>query len=97
MTRFYSFHYLFPFIIAALVIVHLIILHEEGSNNPNGTGNNSDKVSFHPYFIIKDFYGFFLLGLIFSFFVFFYPNYLGDAENFISSNPLVTPIHIVPE
>ena len=97
LTRFYSFHYLFPFIIAALVIVHLIILHEEGSNNPNGTGNNSDKVSFHPYFIIKDFYGFFLLGLIFSFFVFFYPNYLGDAENFISSNPLVTPIHIVPE
>jgi len=97
LTRFFSFHYLFPFIIAALVIVHLIILHEQGSNNPNGTGNDSDKVSFHPYFIVKDLYGFFLLGILFSFFVFFYPNYLGDAENFIASNPLVTPIHIVPE
>jgi len=97
LARFFSFHYLFPFIIAALVIVHLIILHEQGSNNPNGTGNDSDKVSFHPYFIVKDLYGFFLLGILFSFFVFFYPNYLGDAENFIASNPLVTPIHIVPE
>ena len=97
LSRFYSFHYLFPFVIAALVIVHLILLHEDGSNNPSGSGNNSDKIPFHPYFISKDFYGFFLLSLIFTFFVFFYPNYLGDAENFISSNPLVTPIHIVPE
>jgi len=80
-----------------MVAIHLVILHETGSNNSNGTGNHSDKVSFHPYYIIKDLYGFFLLGILFSFFVFFYPNYLGDAENFISSNPLVTPIHIVPE
>jgi ubiquinol-cytochrome c reductase cytochrome b subunit len=72
-------------------------LHEDGSNNPSGSGNNLDKIPFHPYFIAKDFYGFFLLSLIFTFFVFFYPNYLGDAENFIPSNPLVTPIHIVPE
>lgn len=97
LTRFYSFHYLFPFILAAVIIIHLIILHEEGSTNPNGSGNNSDKITFHPYFIVKDFYGFFLLGIIFSFFAYFYPNYLGDAENFIMSNPLVTPIHIVPE
>ena len=97
LTRFYSFHYLLPFLIAGLVVVHLIILHETGSNSPNGTGNQADKVSFHPYFIVKDLYGFFLLGILFSFFVFFHPNYLGDAENFISSNPLVTPIHIVPE
>lgn len=97
LTRFYSFHYLFPFVIAALVIIHLILLHEDGSNNPSGSGNNLDKIPFHPYFIAKDFYGFFLLSLIFTFFVFFYPNYLGDAENFIPSNPLVTPIHIVPE
>ena len=97
LTRFFSFHFLLPFVIAGAVVIHLIILHEEGSNNPNGTGNNADKVSFHPYYIVKDLYGFLLLGILFSFFVFFHPNYLGDAENFIASNPLVTPIHIVPE
>ena len=97
LTRFYSLHFLFPFLLSALVIIHLILLHEEGSNNPKGLGNNSDKISFHPYFISKDIYGFLLLGLFFSYFVFFFPNYLGDAENFITSNPLVTPIHIVPE
>jgi len=78
-------------------MIHLILLHEEGSNNPMGVGSNADKTTFHPYFIAKDFYGFFLLSLLFCYFVFFYPNYLGDAENFIMSNPLVTPIHIVPE
>jgi len=73
------------------------LLHEKGSNNPNGVGINSDKISFYPYFIYKDLYGFFLFLILFSVIVYFYPYILGDPENFIKSNPLVTPVHIVPE
>ena len=97
LSRFYAFHYVFPFILVGLIFIHLLILHEKGSNNPNGISSDSDKISFHPYFTIKDLYGFFLFMILFSMIVFWSPNYLGDAENFISSNPLVTPVHIVPE
>jgi ubiquinol-cytochrome c reductase cytochrome b subunit len=97
LSRFYSFHYLLPFILASLIIIHLIFLHEGGSNNPNGIGLNLDKINFHPYFIIKDLYGYFIIFILLSIIIFYYPNLLGDAENFIHSNPLVTPIHIIPE
>jgi len=97
LNRFFSLHYLFPFLIAGLVIVHLSLLHTTGSNNPLGINKNVDSVSFYPYFYVKDLLAFLALVAFFSFFVFFYPNYLGHADNYIPANPLVTPAHIVPE
>ncbi len=97
LTRFFRFHFLLPFLLSALVLIHLVFLHETGSNNPLGFGASSDKVSFYPYFILKDLYGFFLLFFFFMLFVFEAPWFLGDPENFINANPLVTPIHIQPE
>jgi len=97
LNRFFSLHYLFPFIIAGLVLVHLSLLHTAGSNNPLGINKNIDTVSFYPYFYVKDLLAFFGLITFFSFFVFFFPNYLGHADNYIPANPLVTPAHIVPE
>lgn len=97
LNRFFSLHYLLPFILAALVCVHLMALHEHGSNNPLGIGSNMDKVPFHPYFTYKDLYGVFIFLIFFSFFVYFNPNVLGHSDNYIPANPLVTPSHIVPE
>lgn len=97
LNRFYSLHYLMPFIIAGLTIVHLSLLHTVGSNNPLGINTNLDSIPFYPYFYVKDLFAFFILLSIFSFFVFFYPNILGHADNYIPANPLVTPPHIVPE
>jgi quinol-cytochrome oxidoreductase complex cytochrome b subunit len=97
LNRFFSLHYLFPFLIAGLVIVHLSLLHTTGSNNPLGINKNVDSVSFYPYFYVKDLLAFLALVAVFSFFVFFFPNYLGHADNYIPANPLVTPAHIVPE
>jgi len=97
LNRFFSLHYLLPFIIAALVIVHLLALHVDGSNNPLGISSNSDKISFHPYFTIKDLLGFILFFIVFASFVFFAPNVLGHSDNYIEADPLVTPAHIVPE
>ena len=97
LNRFFSLHYLLPFILAAFVCVHLMALHENGSNNPLGIGSNMDKVPFHPYFTYKDLYGFFIFLIFFSFFVYFNPNVLGHSDNYIPANPLVTPSHIVPE
>lgn len=97
LNRFFSLHYLFPFLLAGLIIIHLVLLHNKGSNNPTGLDSNSDKIPFHIYFTTKDFYGFILLMIIISIFVFYYPNTLGDPENFINANPLVTPVHIMPE
>jgi len=97
LNRFFSLHYLFPFVIAGLVIIHLALLHEKGSNNPTGLNPNSDKVPFHIYFTTKDAYGFILLLILISVLIFFIPNTLGDPENFIKANPLVTPVHIMPE
>nr|NP_795754.1 cytochrome b [Dallia pectoralis]BAC58159.1 cytochrome b [Dallia pectoralis] len=97
LTRFFAFHFLFPFIIAAATILHLLFLHETGSNNPMGINSDTDKIPFHPYFSYKDLLGFvvMLLGLIFL--ALFLPNLLGDPDNFIPANPLVTPPHIKPE
>jgi ubiquinol-cytochrome c reductase cytochrome b subunit len=97
LNRFFSLHYLLPFLIVGLVIVHLSLLHTTGSNNPLGINKNIDTVSFYPYFYVKDLFAFLALVAFFSFFVFFYPNILGHADNYIPANPLVTPAHIVPE
>lgn len=97
LNRFYSLHYLFPFLLAGLLVIHLVLLHTNGSNSPTGLNPNSDKIPFHIYFTTKDVYGFILLFILIALLVFYIPNYLGDPENFISANPLVTPIHIMPE
>lgn len=97
LNRFFSLHYLFPFVIAGLVVIHLVLLHTTGSNSPTGLNPNSDKVPFHIYYTTKDFYGFILLLIFLSLLVFYIPNFLGDPENYINANPLVTPVHIMPE
>jgi len=98
LTRFFSLHYLLPFLIVALVVIHLIILHEVGSNNPLGISfKGLDAVPFTPYYIIKDLFGVVGFLAFFAFFVFFFPNILGHPDNYIPANPMVTPPHIVPE
>nr|CBH40109.1 cytochrome b [Ophiocomina nigra] len=95
--RFFVFHFLFPFILAFLSILHLLFLHETGSNNPLGIPSDYDKVSFHTFFTSKDVVGFVLFFVIFSWLALLYPTALSDPENFIPANPLVTPPHIQPE
>lgn len=97
LNRFFSLHYLMPFLIAGLTIVHLSLLHKVGSNNLTGINKNVEVISFYPYFYVKDLLAFFILLLIFSGFVFYYPNALGHSDNYIEANSLVTPPHIVPE
>jgi ubiquinol-cytochrome c reductase cytochrome b subunit len=97
LNRFFSFHYLFPFIIAALSLIHLALLHQDGSGNPLGIESSIDKISMYPYFIIKDFLGTVIFAFAFALFVYFYPNMLGHPDNYIEANPMVTPAHIVPE
>ena len=97
LNRFFSLHYLLPFLIAGLTIVHLSLLHKTGSNNPLGINKNIEAISFYPYFYVKDLLAFFLLLTMFSFFVFYYPNVLGHSDNYIEANALVTPAHIIPE
>jgi ubiquinol-cytochrome c reductase cytochrome b subunit len=90
-------HYLLPFVLAGLAVVHLIALHENGSNNPLGVSSDIDKIPFHPYYSIKDVFGFFLFAIFFASFIYFAPNLLGHPDNYIPANPLVTPAHIQPE
>ena len=97
LNRFFSLHYLMPFLIAGVTLVHLSLLHKEGSNNPLGINTNVETVPFYPYFYVKDLLFFFIFLSVFSFFLFFYPNTLGHPDNYIPANPLVTPPHIVPE
>nr|YP_009193321.2 cytochrome b [Acheilognathus majusculus] len=97
LTRFFAFHFLLPFIIAAATILHLLFLHETGSNNPAGLNSDADKISFHPYFSYKDLLGFVLMLMALTSLALFSPNLLGDPENFTPANPLVTPPHIKPE
>jgi len=97
LNRFFSLHYLMPFLIAALALLHLVLLHENGSNNPLGISSVVDRISFYPYFYVKDLFAFMLFVLFFSFFVIYAPNYMGHPDNYIEANPLVTPAHIVPE
>nr|AVP26542.1 cytochrome b [Cyanea nozakii] len=97
LNRFFSLHYLLPFVLAALGAIHIILLHSEGSSNPVGIKSDVDKIPFHSYFSFKDIYGILLLTSLLFLLVFFLPNILGDTENYIQANPLVTPVHIQPE
>lgn len=98
LTRFFSLHYLFPFLIVGIVFLHVLFLHEFKSNNPLGLNPHYlDKIYLSPYFIIKDFLGFIIYFIIFFYFVYFNPNYLGHTDNYIQADSLVTPAHIVPE
>jgi len=98
LNRFFALHYLLPFIIVALVILHVVALHTHGSNNPTGKDlKEEDKIPFHPYYTYKDLFSFGIYFAIFGYFVFYEPNYLGHPDNYIPANPLVTPAHIVPE
>nr|ABU68806.1 cytochrome b [Nycteris javanica] len=97
LTRFFAFHFLLPFIIAALVMVHLLFLHETGSNNPTGIPSEMDTIPFHPYYTIKDILGFLMMILMLLTLVLFSPDLLGDPDNYIPANPLNTPPHIKPE
>nr|UUL71585.1 cytochrome b [Aromia bungii] len=97
LTRFFTFHFLFPFIVTAMVIIHLLFLHQTGSNNPLGTNSNIDKMPFHPYFSFKDIMGFQVTVFLLISLTLWNPYLLGDPDNFIPANPLVTPVHIQPE
>nr|WHU53941.1 cytochrome b [Ctenotus superciliaris] len=97
LTRFFTFHFLLPFAIMGASILHLLFLHETGSNNPTGLSSNTDKIPFHPYFSYKDLLGATLLLMVLLLLALFSPNLLGDPENFTPANPLVTPPHIKPE
>nr|YP_010758576.1 cytochrome b [Anatolica potanini]WEW65006.1 cytochrome b [Anatolica potanini] len=97
LTRFFSFHFLLPFIVAAMVMVHLLFLHQTGSNNPLGLNSNIDKIPFHPYFSFKDILGFLIMLTMLVILSLTNPYMLGDPDNFVPANPLVTPVHIQPE
>ena len=97
LNRFFSLHYLIPFILAGVALLHLILLHQNGSNNPLGINSIYDRIPFYPYFYVKDLFGFLLFVWFFSMFVIYAPNLLGHPDNYIEANPLVTPSHIVPE
>ena len=97
LTRFFSLHFLIPLVVAALSMVHLLMLHQTGRRNPLGSTRNFDKIKFHPYFTSKDLFGFFIIIVILLVLCIINPWGLGDPENFIPANPLVTPVHIQPE
>nr|YP_009176803.1 cytochrome b [Portunus sanguinolentus]ALJ11002.1 cytochrome b [Portunus sanguinolentus] len=97
LTRFFTFHFVLPFIIAAMTIIHIFFLHQSGANNPLGVSSQLDKVPFHPYFTFKDIVGFIVMFTLLLILSLLNPYLLGDPDNFISANPLVTPAHIQPE
>nr|YP_010010066.1 cytochrome b [Sipalinus gigas]QNS38624.1 cytochrome b [Sipalinus gigas] len=97
LTRFFSFHFVLPFVILGLVLIHLLFLHQTGSNNPLGVNSNIDKIPFHPYYTLKDLTGFIIMTAMLSILTLTNPYLLGDPDNFVPANPLVTPVHIQPE
>nr|ASM82785.1 cytochrome b [Neopanorpa chelata] len=97
LTRFFTFHFLLPFVVMAFTMIHLLFLHQTGSNNPLGLNSNLDKIPFHPYYTFKDLTGFFLLLISLTLLTLLDPYLLGDPDNFTPANPLVTPVHIQPE
>nr|UGV21543.1 cytochrome b [Microhyla achatina] len=97
LTRFFTFHFILPFIIAGASMIHLLFLHQTGSSNPTGLNSNSDKIPFHAYFSFKDIFGFAIMLAALASLSTFAPNILGDPDNFTPANPLVTPPHIKPE
>lgn len=97
LTRFFTFHFILPFIVLAITLIHLLFLHQTGSNNPIGLNSNIDKIPFHPYFTYKDIVGFIIIIIALLLLTLINPYLLGDPDNFIPANPLVTPVHIQPE
>nr|ACL35664.1 cytochrome b [Ostrinia latipennis]ACL35665.1 cytochrome b [Ostrinia latipennis]ACL35666.1 cytochrome b [Ostrinia latipennis]QKX08445.1 cytochrome b [Ostrinia latipennis]QKX08446.1 cytochrome b [Ostrinia latipennis] len=97
LTRFYTFHFILPFIILMMTMIHLLFLHQTGSNNPLGINSNLDKIPFHPFFTFKDMIGFIIILFLLIFLTLTNPYLLGDPDNFTPANPLVTPVHIQPE
>ena len=97
LNRFFSLHYLMPFAIVGVTLLHLVLLHQNGSTNPLGVEAKVDTIPFYPYFYVKDLFGFVILMTIFLGFIFFAPNTLGHPDNYTPANPMVTPLHIVPE
>nr|ATB18209.1 cytochrome b [Proechimys goeldii] len=97
LTRFFAFHFVLPFIITAMVMIHLLFLHETGSNNPSGLNSDSDKIPFHPYYTIKDILGLLFMLMTLMMLTLFSPDLLGDPDNYTPANPLNTPPHIKPE
>lgn len=97
LNRFFSLHFTMPFVITGAVLIHLVLLHEVGSNNPLGITLKTENVPFYPYFYTKDLFGIMVLFLVFFTFIFYYPNTLGHPDNYIEANPMKTPLHIVPE
>jgi len=99
LNRFFSLHYLLPFVLVGIVVLHIVALHQHGSSNPIGIDTKSpqDTIPFHPYYTVKDLFGLGVFLVLFFGFVFFAPNFLGHPDNYIEANPLVTPPHIVPE
>nr|APY27182.1 cytochrome b [Ctenomys sociabilis] len=97
LTRFFAFHFILPFIISAMVMIHLLFLHETGSNNPSGMNSDSDKIPFHPYYTVKDILGVLFMMITLMSLVMFMPDLLGDPDNYTPANPLNTPPHIKPE
>nr|YP_010372422.1 cytochrome b [Dryomyza anilis]UPA56135.1 cytochrome b [Dryomyza anilis] len=97
LTRFFTFHFILPFIVLAMTMIHLLFLHQTGSNNPMGLNSNIDKIPFHPYFTFKDIVGFLVMLGLLILLTLINPYLLGDPDNFIPANPLVTPVHIQPE
>jgi len=97
LNRFFSLHYLLPFLLTALVLAHFMALHLHGSNNPNGVSSNGDRYAIHPYFLFKDLVTIYLFLLVLSIIVFYAPNLMGHSDNYIPANPMSTPSSIVPE
>nr|AII41681.1 cytochrome b [Pedetontinus luanchuanensis] len=97
LTRFFTFHFLLPFVVIGAIMVHLLFLHQTGSNNPLGLSSDMDKIPFHPYFSLKDTVGFIIMMMILTILTLLEPYMLGDPDNFVPANPLVTPVHIQPE
>lgn len=97
LIRFFSFHFILPFVIIVFVIMHLFFLHEKGSRNPLGLNRSFDKIVFHPYYVFKDIFGLILFIVFFVMICLLFPYIFIDVENFIPSNPIVTPVHIQPE
>jgi ubiquinol-cytochrome c reductase cytochrome b subunit len=97
LKRFFSLHFCLPFVISGLTLIHLALLHRDGSNNPLGVDSGVDKIPFYPYYFIKDLFAFFCFLFVFCFLVFYFPNALGHPNNYIPADPMHTPAHIVPE
>lgn len=97
LNRFFSLHFILPFLIAGLVIAHIALLHRDGSNNPLGIDSRSDSIPFYPYAYVKDLFSLIVFIVFFSIFLFYFPNLLGHPDNYIPADPMSTPAHIVPE